>query len=185
MSWACSPPGFLTPLPTPFSHIHKNPKAPIRGRRFYLLSGSVVSWWFMTHRPRNVGVCLSVRVFDSVLRNDDLTVPSGIKSPNASRLLCSFVVQWDGVVTVLLWYADLSPASNQSSSPPPPTGVAAYLLQRATDDIPPRPSGVFYLRAVRAAGHSKHASPVDPTAARGARSHKYTDAVRGAPPLST
>lgn len=82
-----------------------------------LLSGSVVSWWFMTHRPRNVGMCLSVRVFDSMLRNDDLTVPSVIKSPNASCLLCSFVVQWDRVVTLLLWYVDVSPVSNQSSSP--------------------------------------------------------------------
>lgn len=72
-------------------------------------SGSVVSWWFTTHGPRNVGMCLSVRVFESLLRNDDVTVPSVIKSPNASCLLCSFVVWWDRVVTVLLWYADLSP----------------------------------------------------------------------------
>lgn len=152
--------------------------------RFCFLSGSVMSWWFMTHRPRNVGMCLSLRAFDSILRNDDLTVPSMIKSPNASCLLCSFVAQWDRVVTVLLWYVDLPPVSNQSSSPTT-TGVTAYLHQRATDDIPPRPSGVFYLRAVRAPGHSKHPSPVDRTAARGSRSHKYTDAVRGAPPLST
>lgn len=105
-----------------------------------------------------------VRIFDLVLRNGDLMVPHVIKCQTDLCLLCLLVVlcvrlRCPGMLTYPL---------SQTTALHPLTLVTLVtsggcLRQQATDEIPPRPSCVFYLRVFRAPVHSKHPRPPPPS----------------------
>lgn len=127
-----------------------------------------------------------VCVFDSELRNGDLTVPRVIKRQIGLCLLCLLLVLCVRLCCPgMLTCPRSQTRAVHSLSLVTLVARGGCLHQRATDENPPCSSCAFYLRVFRALVHRKHPPSLNRTAAPGSFLHKHAAAVRGARALST